>query len=698
MANRVTLNVSLTPRLLCSVREHVAVGRYGSASEVIRVALGALELTSPSGQPPSKKPRAKCDTRLEAENSRLRAEIVRLRRATGQGTGTPSVEDRDATGPHDARLEHALVALASSETRLRAVLESAADYAIITTDPDGRITSWNAGARNIMGWEESEVLGRHAHLFFTPEDCVAGVPETKIATSMAAGRTVDERWHLRRDGSRFWADGRMTPLRDGDGAEFGFLKILCDRTAARGAEETNARLAAIVTATSDAVIGIAAQDRRVFAWNGGAEALFGYTEAEALGAAVDLLVPPELPDYDPTEAFHRVLAGERVHDHETVRMAKDGTRIPVTVTVARMLASDGRPIGVSVIFRDLRVRRRVEAALRESQRRLKATHDNAGVGICEVDGAGRYIGVNETFARMTGFTTAELGTRNFLDDIEGEADRHGASMALAAMVRGEVEAFDDRGECTDRQGRRWWAEAKTTAIRDEGDGRFLYAVRVVQDVSERQAAEKRQALLSREVDHRAKNALAVVQAALRLTRAADMPSYVRAVEGRVAALARAQTLLAEDRWAGADLRALLAGELAPFLGNGGAREPRAVLAGPAVELPPGAAQPLAMAVHELATNATKHGALSSPGGRVLVSWGLVPGETRALRLRWVEAGGPAVAGTPSRRGFGSRVLEGTLRNQLRGAVSLTWEPSGLVCDIEVPLGRVVEAPALTRAT
>ena len=118
-----------------------------------------------------------------------------------------------------------------------------------------------------------------------------------------------------------------------------------------------------------------------------------------------------------------------------------------------------------------------------------------------------------------------------------------------------------------------------------------------------------------------------------------------------------------------------------------------------MELPPGAAQPLAMAVHELATNATKHGALSLPGGRVWVSWGLVPGEAGRLRLRlrWAEVGGPAVAGTPSRRGFGSRVLERTLRDQLRGAVSLAWEASGLVCDMEVPLGHVAEAPALAPA-
>ena len=187
------------------------------------------------------------------------------------------------------------------------------------------------------------------------------------------------------------------------------------------------------------------------------------------------------------------------------------------------------------------------------------------------------------------------------------------------------------------------------------------------NVTERRAAEERQALLAREVDHRAKNALAVVQAALRLTQAPDLPSYARAIEGRVAALARAQTLLAEDRWAGADLRALLQGELAAFLA---APERRGRLDGPPVALPAGTAQPLAMALHELATNAVKYGALSVADGPCLGVLELDGGPAGLLQLRWAEAGGPPVARPPARRGFGSRVLDGTVRGQLGGAVTL----------------------------
>ena len=186
-------------------------------------------------------------------------------------------------------------------------------------------------------------------------------------------------------------------------------------------------------------------------------------------------------------------------------------------------------------------------------------------------------------------------------------------------------------------------------------------------------AMQEQALLTRELDHRAKNALAVVQAALRLTPRDDPDAFARAVQGRVAALTRAHTLLAEGGWTGAELRAVLQGELDPFLSNAA----QVVLEGPAVMLAAVAAQPIAMAVHELATNALKYGALSTSQGRVTVTCRMgVEGE---VALDWVEAGGPPVAGPPTRRGFGMRLLERALARDLgAGAgVELRFEPGGV---------------------
>ncbi|WP_412759766.1 GAF domain-containing protein [Methylorubrum subtropicum] len=121
----------------------------------------------------------------------------------------------------------------ADEARHRQVLASAVDYAIVTTDLDGDVTGWNAGAETILGWTETEALGRHADLFFTPEDRADDIPESEMRAAREEGRGNDERWHLRKDGSRFWAMGEMMPLTAEDGGHVGYLKILRDRTEER---------------------------------------------------------------------------------------------------------------------------------------------------------------------------------------------------------------------------------------------------------------------------------------------------------------------------------------------------------------------------------------------------------------------------------------------------------------------------------
>jgi two-component sensor histidine kinase len=242
-----------------------------------------------------------------------------------------------------------------------------------------------------------------------------------------------------------------------------------------------------------------------------------------------------------------------------------------------------------------------------------------------------------------------------------------------------------------------WVRLSLATVQDANTGAPLRGVAAVQDVTERRAAEERQQRLAREVDHRAKNALAVVQAALRLTPRGDAETFAQAVEGRVAALARAQTLLAGNRWSGAELGELLEGELAAFLGpppKPGEARPRVSLAGAPLTLGPTAAQALSMAFHELATNAVKYGALGTAEGSLSISWE-ADRAADSLRLRWVERGGPPVEPAPRRRGFGSRVLEGTVRAQLGGKVERAWQAEGLVVEIMVPLARSLssgEAP------
>jgi PAS domain S-box-containing protein len=221
-----------------------------------------------------------------------------------------------------------------------------------------------------------------------------------------------------------------------------------------------------------------------------------------------------------------------------------------------------------------------------------------------------------------------------------------------------------------------WCIGTLAASLDSAD-RVVRISGVTIDVTERKEAEERQDLLAREVDHRARNALAVVHSIVRLTRANTVESYVTAVEGRIKALARAHALLSDSRWHGADLGALVAEELAPYRG---AEADKVEIAGPTVSLRPPVAQGLALALHELATNAAKHGALSSMSGKVSVAWRSQPD---LVVLRWVEAGGPRIAPPPA-RSFGLNVIRASVESQLSGQVAFDWNPEGMRCTLTVP--------------
>jgi PAS domain S-box-containing protein len=201
------------------------------------------------------------------------------------------------------------------------------------------------------------------------------------------------------------------------------------------------------------------------------------------------------------------------------------------------------------------------------------------------------------------------------------------------------------------------------------------------DVSERKAAEDRQRLLLAELNHRVKNTLAVVQAiaARSLHDGRSLPEARDVLEQRLRTLAGAHTLLTASEWRGADLRTLAARELEPY----GAR---VSLAGPALALEPKAALSLALVLHELATNAAKHGALSTPRGRVAVAWEVSEGVgRRSLRLSWRETGGPEVAAPSCARGFGRTLLELAVAYELGGTSRLDFRPEGAAYTLDAPL-------------
>jgi two-component sensor histidine kinase/DNA-binding response OmpR family regulator len=224
---------------------------------------------------------------------------------------------------------------------------------------------------------------------------------------------------------------------------------------------------------------------------------------------------------------------------------------------------------------------------------------------------------------------------------------------------------------------RWCIGAAAASI--DSSRRVVGLSGVTVDITDRRNAEERQTLLVREVDHRARNALAVVQSIIRLTRADSKEAYVAAVEGRITALSRAHVLLSQSRWQGANLSRILDEELAPYRRS---EAEKIVTSGPEVFLEPATAQILALALHELATNAAKYGALSSALGRVKLTWELHPNR---LLLQWVEYGGPTVQ-PPRSEGYGTRVIGASVERQLDGCATFDWHPDGLRFAMSIPLG------------
>jgi PAS domain S-box-containing protein len=220
-----------------------------------------------------------------------------------------------------------------------------------------------------------------------------------------------------------------------------------------------------------------------------------------------------------------------------------------------------------------------------------------------------------------------------------------------------------------------WCVGTAAATLDRG-GRVVRVSGVTVDITERKLAEQRQNLLAREVDHRAKNALALAQSIVRLTRGENVKSYIRAVEGRINALARVHTILSLSSWQGAEIGKLVDEELAPY-----SVSDQVTFSGSEIQLEPATAQTVALALHELVTNSAKYGALSTLSGRLSVKW-----ENREdfLDLAWEENGGPPVK-KPASRGFGTRSVIASVESQLGGKAEFDWRSEGLICRLKVPL-------------
>ena len=289
--------------------------------------------------------------------------------------------------------------------------------------------------------------------------------------------------------------------------------------------------------------------------------------------------------------------------------------------------------------------------------------------------------VNPAFAEMTGYSVREVvgQTPRILQGPKTDPavlDRMRIALTAGEPFHGETVNYR-------KDGSTYVVEWLITPIRGP-DGRITRWISAQRDVTERHAAEERQYLLVQELHHRVRNTLATVKAVLTASArsSVDMVEFQRTFTARIAALAKTHTLLTEDRAQIVPFEALLCAELQPY---DDLQSSRIALTGPVVLLPSELAVPIGMAMHELTTNAVRHGSLREPEGRLEVTWSMEENQSgRVLHWTWNEHGGPPIT-LPTREGFGKHLLQGVLTYQIKAKVEIAFDPDGLRVRIDIPL-------------
>ena len=372
----------------------------------------------------------------------------------------------------------------------------------------------------------------------------------------------------------------------------------------------------------------------------------------------------------------RQAAGGRTAPREVQIARAGGGDLTVELGVAPVLGPQGHVAALSVAVLDVTERKRIEAELADTNRRLNAVLNNASVAIFLMDDRQHCAYMNAAAERLTGYAWEETQGRP-LHDVIHHTRPDGSRYPIHECPIDRAFPKNQREQGEDvfvhKDGHFYHVAFTASPIRDE-ESRTIGTTIEVRDITEEKRNKQARELLMREVDHRARNVLAVAQSMVQLTPAAEVEAFRDALLGRISALARAQSSLSKTAWHGALLKDVVCEELETF-----SRPDAYEVVGPRTLLRPEQVQPFSMIVHELATNAAKYGAFSRSGGRIVVTWSQEP--SGRIRVEWRETGGPPVE-PPSRRGFGSRLIA-NLARQLDGAAEFDWRPEGLRVTLEI---------------
>jgi PAS domain S-box-containing protein len=395
---------------------------------------------------------------------------------------------------------------------------------------------------------------------------------------------------------------------------------------------------------------------------------------------------PNLPESF-KEVHRRALAGETIRSSGDEYLLPDGTPRCERWEVMPWRLDDGSVGGITLFTEDITDRRAVEISLAASEERLRLAIEAAGMAVWDWDMRTGKDTWNAQSYRMIGYEPGEIepGFATWQRHMHPD-DRDRVTQQYETSIETGADVFNEN-RMIDRFGNVKWVSARGRAVLDPS-GTPIRSFGVITDITDRKQAEDRDRLLSAEVNHRAKNLLAVVQAvAIKTARYCAPEDFVPVFNERLKSLAASHDLLINSKWQGVEITNLIRAQLCHFDDISGSR---IRIEGSKAELTADAAQAIGLALHELVTNASKYGALSSPNGSITISWKVVDStEGPRFRMRWQEAGGPTVT-PPSRQGFGHGMLFNMARYSLGAEVDLSYPASGLVWDLNAPVDLVLQ--------
>jgi len=574
----------------------------------------------------------------------------------------------------------------SNLSALQPILRTAIDP-VVVMDARGVILDWSARAEAAFGWARAEIMGRELVEVLAPLQHQAAYRQLLLRrlalTEPPAERQKSQLMAVRKDGTEIPIEVSLVAFGEAEASlVIGFIRDITDRIEVHDRlAASEARFRAAIGAV-DGVLWTNDASGRMVGDQPGWAGLTGQTPEQYQGFGWADAVHPD--DVEATvQAWNAAVEKGGLFNFEHRLRRHDGVWRDFAIRAIAVLEADGAIREWIGVHTDITERKRAEERLREGEARFRAMADSAPAPVWMTSVEGGITFANEAFAEFAGVEARALLGDAWIrmihpDDITEVGARRAAARGAAEGPR--AYGFEARFLCGDGLYRWMVANARPQI---DARGQFQGYIGMAMDMTETKAAEARQRLLINELNHRVKNTLASIQSIVRQTlRPDETPVAVRErLIARLLAMSAAHDILTRESWEGAALDDIVRQGVAPFVDD---QEPgRIAISGPVLRVGSSTALSLSLAVHELATNAAKYGALSVPAGQVTVAWEPA-GEDRAV-LTWTERGGPPVR-APERKGFGTRLLDRGLAGDLGGQPKLTFALEGVRAVLPVRLG------------